>query len=192
MKDKLKSPCNECPFRKNSLPGYLGGVWTAKELHQTVMGEAPFPCHQTMEHREEDYSHCVGSIMYMNKNAKRCQNIQLSRLQAKFKDEDHSNILSLVEFVEHHQKATKTKSTTPNPPSEQEVNDVINDYYGIIDEGGCPDEYSEGVVQTLEHHLGERKENPAEEMEESAEEYNRGVQNAQNWIKGTGSRPNIT
>ena len=69
-----KTPCNECPFRKNSLAGWLA-EYTPTHLHQIVMGEQPFPCHLT---HEENISFdeakklplCNGALAYMKKNGK--------------------------------------------------------------------------------------------------------------------------
>jgi predicted Zn-ribbon and HTH transcriptional regulator len=109
MNSNLKEPCNACPFRKNSAAGYLGGRWTATELHQFVMSEGNFACHKTIEIDNvftDKNEHCVGSILYMNKNAKRCShNKERAALQEKFKDADKSNILNLVEFQQHHKDA---------------------------------------------------------------------------------------
>lgn len=106
MKKNLSAPCNECPFKKTSLPGYLGGVWNVSDLHLFVSHDKHFPCHKSMENNtEENYSHCVGSIMYLNQNKSMSKNKDIRELQLKFKDEDHSNILNLFEFAKHHKKA---------------------------------------------------------------------------------------
>lgn len=109
MNSNLKEPCNACPFRKNSAANYLGGRWTAIELHNFVMSEGNFACHKTIQTdgvEDTKTEHCVGSILYMNKNAKRCShNTERKKLQEKFKDADKSNILNLVEFQKHHKYA---------------------------------------------------------------------------------------
>ena len=110
MKNTFKKPCKDCPFLKNSLPNYLGGRWSASELHQFVMSEQSFACHNTIEEegqKKESVEHCVGSIMYMNKSAKMCGDKELFKLQKKFKSENHDNVMDLVEFHEHHKYAEK-------------------------------------------------------------------------------------
>jgi len=106
----MKNPCKACPFKKDSAPGWLGGVWTAQGLHIYIMQENPFACHKTIpENQEDDHEleHCVGSILYMNKNAKRCShNEKLADLQLAFKDyENIDDILGLKEFFERHKNA---------------------------------------------------------------------------------------
>ncbi len=124
MNNNLKDPCNACPFRKNSASGYLGGRWTAADLHRFVMSEGNFACHKTIEVdgvETERTEHCAGSILYMNKNAKRCShNKERKALQEKFKDADKSNILNLVEFMEHHKDAVVTEPIIVKTKQEQE------------------------------------------------------------------------
>lgn len=111
MGDGHKKPCNECPFRKNHLQGWLGGRWTARALHAFVMSEQKFACHKTIEEegKEAGTKVCIGSILYMNKNAKLCANPKMKKLQDKFRKEDTSNILNVSEFLEHHKNSIETK-----------------------------------------------------------------------------------
>lgn len=110
MKNNLKKPCKDCPFRKNSIPNYIGDRWTAIDLHRFIMSEQHFPCHNTVKEDEvesEEHEHCVGSIMYMNQSGKRCRDKRLAELQEKFRKENHENIMNLIEFNEHHKDAKK-------------------------------------------------------------------------------------
>lgn len=110
MENNLKKPCKDCPFLKSSLPSYLGDRWTANGLHQFVMSEGKFACHNTIKEdgvESDEHEHCVGSIKYMNKNAKRCSDKTLSELQTKFKSESNDDILNLRDFHEHHKDAKK-------------------------------------------------------------------------------------
>jgi hypothetical protein len=115
IKQNLKAPCNACPFRKNSAGGYLGGVWTAPDLHKFVMAEQVFACHKTIDEDNQpmpELELCAGSVMYMNNNAKRCRDPFLSKAQDKFRGQDTSNILSVPEFFEHHKIATTSTIKT--------------------------------------------------------------------------------
>lgn len=108
IKTNLKNPCNECPFRKNSLPGYLGGIYTPLTLHQHVMSENVFACHKTIKKNNQKINEleiCVGSIMYMNKNAKRCNDELLFNLQEEFRTKDTKNILSYPELSKYHKNS---------------------------------------------------------------------------------------
>lgn len=48
LPEPTKSPCNECPWRRNSLPGHLG-PHTAEEWVGLAHSEAPIACHKTIE-----------------------------------------------------------------------------------------------------------------------------------------------
>ena len=67
-KTNLKEPCAACPFMETAAPGWLGPFDSPKELHQRVMMEAPFSCHKTIDHDDQDQadddgpmgeSHCL-------------------------------------------------------------------------------------------------------------------------------------
>jgi hypothetical protein len=112
MKANLAKPCNDCPFRKNSLPGWLGPWETPLELHRFVMAENEFPCHKTMTDEfgddvpEHKQSYCRGAILYMKKNSKMpSYNSDLRELVCTADRADCKNILSVPDFIQHHQKA---------------------------------------------------------------------------------------
>lgn len=69
MDTKLTEPCKQCPFRKKSLPGYLG-PWNADELIASI-GYQPFPCHCTIKADSPTYDvpglqSCAGAAIYLN------------------------------------------------------------------------------------------------------------------------------
>lgn len=113
MKDTLKNPCNACPFRKNSLPGWLG-PWDATGLHQFVMNEGDFACHLTIPQDENNpviveaiTTRCAGSVLYLGKNCKSPRHEPLVTILNDAKaDSDYrtrlDNILNLREFSNHH------------------------------------------------------------------------------------------
>lgn len=104
--EHCKIPCNECPFRKNSLPGWLAD-YTPQSLHSFVMSENPFPCHMTHEvelsfEEAGEYPLCAGALRYMRKNAKMPRNPEVASIIKSFKPEDLENVLSTIEFFNHH------------------------------------------------------------------------------------------
>ena len=110
MKQSCIKPCAECPFKKDSVPSWLGPWDGAEELHKFVMGEGHLACHLTVDEDDEvseKTERCVGSILYMNKNFKSCRDATLSAVQKKLKDTDKTNILSSPEFIKHHGKFKK-------------------------------------------------------------------------------------
>lgn len=112
MKNNLKEPCNECPFRKNSIPGWLGGV-SVKDTYQGVMhDEENFACHLTRHRPEEEMSRCRGSLLFLRVN---CKSPRYNQPLIKAIDEiplktvKNCNILNGREFVEHHEKKKKKR-----------------------------------------------------------------------------------
>jgi hypothetical protein len=68
-------PCKDCPFRKDSLPGWLGAYETAEEfigIHYQC--EIRNPCHMTVDYTDpnwreglEEASPCAGqAVMFRN------------------------------------------------------------------------------------------------------------------------------
>lgn len=45
--EAVKEPCNDCPWRRESLPGWLGPQ-TADEWCEAAHGEVAIACHQTI------------------------------------------------------------------------------------------------------------------------------------------------
>lgn len=113
MIDHCKKPCNECPFRKNSLPGWLSN-YTVEELHSLVMEEVPFPCHITheedlqvnwLENKEERKPLlCSGALLYMKKSCKLPRRKDLAELVKSMNRKDCENILSIPDFFSYHSK----------------------------------------------------------------------------------------
>lgn len=51
MPDVLKEPCNQCPYRRKAMPGYLGES-TPEEFMASTMADYPMPCHKTIDYRD--------------------------------------------------------------------------------------------------------------------------------------------
>ena len=101
-----KKPCDECPFKKSSLPGWLAD-YTPTQLHGYVMSERPFPCHMTHEENltfqeAEDYPLCGGALAYMKKNAKMPRDRDMADYVKQIDKEQLEEILSTPEFFKHH------------------------------------------------------------------------------------------
>lgn len=54
-------PCQECPLRKNSAPGYLGG-YTAEQYLEILYSDAAIACHMSpgFPHDHSRQRHCTG------------------------------------------------------------------------------------------------------------------------------------
>lgn len=84
------------------MKGWLGNVWTPDDLKAQIMSESPFPCHLTMEEREEDYSLCRGSVLFMKKAGKIPRDFEFGQIVKQCSHSETENILSVKEFLEHH------------------------------------------------------------------------------------------
>jgi hypothetical protein len=73
----MKKPCKECPYLKNSLPGYLGDASYYPELFLNQL-ETPVlhPCHTAINWEEataeeiENAPICTGALQFMNNTCK--------------------------------------------------------------------------------------------------------------------------
>lgn len=129
----MKQPCHECPFRKKSLPGYVGGHDDAIEIFDLVSHDGKFPCHmQTnsiMESLEQDLDEddvlaptheqlfqqaveeapfCTGALIFMNQTCKRSRDPEVRKLQ----DEAGTNpdvFSSPADFLKHHRSKEYVK-----------------------------------------------------------------------------------
>lgn len=104
--------CNECPFRKDSIRGWLAD-YTPSHLHLLVMSEQPFPCHKTHDETLElseahKYPLCKGALAYMKKSGKSPRNPELKKLVQEVDADTLENTLGLKEFFEHHEIKEKS------------------------------------------------------------------------------------
>lgn len=102
------SPCAECPFRKKSLPGYVGGHDDIAEIDTLIQQDQKFPCHmatnsikehilnelggdeddvlgmsdeQAFYEATQQAPHCTGALQYMNNSCKRSRDERTRVLQ---------------------------------------------------------------------------------------------------------------
>ena len=48
-----KKPCEECPFRRTSMKGYVGDYQSVDDFYTAhVQADTPNPCHMTMDYSE--------------------------------------------------------------------------------------------------------------------------------------------
>lgn len=93
-------PCNECPFRKNSLPLHLG-QFSAEETKAIAHSDLEFMCHLTRG--KKNPSHCVGRMLYATKNCKSFWKPEMENERKRVKKLNTlDNILCMTEFLPHH------------------------------------------------------------------------------------------
>jgi hypothetical protein len=100
-KDFCIKPCVECPFKKSSIKGYLGG-FTIEETLDTANSEADFLCH--VSGRREVKKQCAGRMLFATKRAKNFRNEKLENIRKQVKDSNpnfNDDILGF-DFKSHH------------------------------------------------------------------------------------------
>ena len=86
------TPCGDCPWAKDALPGWLGTM-TAGEWIDAAHGEARVECHTLLG------AQCAGIATYRANVAKRCRNANILRLPA-----DREDVFSNPQdFLDHHE-----------------------------------------------------------------------------------------
>lgn len=113
-----KKICNQCPFSKNSAPGWLGGEIDAQQTLDIMQHEAMFPCHkQRLEDVEETHDGvmsgkipiCRGFMVSARASCKMFGSggefgAALLKLQQSMEitKEEKDAVLKRWEFLEHH------------------------------------------------------------------------------------------
>lgn len=107
MLHNLKSPCRECPFRKTSIPGWLGPDSPAEVIAQ-VHSEGGYGCHMLLEGRgdedgvvpREEAEHCAGAMLHANLTHKQYRNKEMAEHQGRI-SKCKVKVMGW-EFLEHH------------------------------------------------------------------------------------------
>lgn len=114
MDNVCKKLCNECPFSKNSAPGFLPG-YNVTDFQNMMQRDIFFPCHMMMPDRDltmEETSRlvkmgqmkmCRGYLESMIKSCVMPRDPLLARMRNEVKTEGISeNSMSTHEFFKHH------------------------------------------------------------------------------------------
>lgn len=109
MSEFQKKPCIECPFRKQSLPGYLGG-YTIEETMAVSLSEQSFHCHMTREGNDNHYlgepKECAGRLLFASNVAKsfRDKDLEAMRVATKVYNPNHNEEILGFDMKSHHTK----------------------------------------------------------------------------------------
>ena len=91
------SPCSDCPWRRDSVPGWLGSM-TSDEWLALAHGEGQADCHTTV--RPDGGAHaCAGLAIYRANVCKAPRDPNVMRLPA-----DRVKVFSFNEFKKHHDR----------------------------------------------------------------------------------------
>ncbi len=106
----MKKPCIECPFRKESCPGYLGDSSYNPEVFLATIEHSPIPCHKVIDwevasdeeiERESWEQPCIGSLQFQRNSLKQPRDPDYRELVSGVeKNEDVFNWKQ--EFIKHH------------------------------------------------------------------------------------------
>ena len=58
MLPNMKKPCAKCPFRKDTIEGWLG-----KKRMEEILSEKNFVCHKTAYGEDKDRRQCAGHML---------------------------------------------------------------------------------------------------------------------------------
>jgi len=100
-----KNPCPECPYRKSSTPGYLGGN-DPKEYAKALHLDTVVPCHMRSEYDEDGtvdvVAVCPGHLMAQKRVCKRTEHPEAKAAwDQKAYEANRDDILGF-DFYDHH------------------------------------------------------------------------------------------
>jgi hypothetical protein len=96
----VNSPCMDCPWRRDSSPGWLG-PYTAQEWIEMAHSDVPIACHRTIATPESGWDgalQCAGSASFRANVAKSPRDPRVAQ-QPPRDDVFQSN----AEFIDHHE-----------------------------------------------------------------------------------------
>jgi len=109
-KNACKKLCKECPFKKDSMKGYLGEASGDPESFLQSMEYDPIPCHLQVDWENDTdeeienkcFSHpCIGSLQFMNNSCKLPFSKEYRALQDSV-DKNPEVFNWRAEFIRHH------------------------------------------------------------------------------------------
>lgn len=106
-----KAPCKQCPFRKTSMPGWLGAA-PPEMFIANIMGEQPSPCHLSIDYDKKDWAEkweagkigklCTGALIMAAHSAKQARN---QRMLPVVPTDTETVFKTPQDFLDHHNNA---------------------------------------------------------------------------------------
>lgn len=96
VKTQPTSPCSDCPFRRDALPGWLGNG-TVEEWVLLAHGEGVSECHAMVAPNGSNYQ-CAGLAVYRANVCKSPRDPKAFRLPP-----NRETVFSFGEFKKHHE-----------------------------------------------------------------------------------------
>ncbi len=142
--DLMTSPCNECPFRLKSLPGYVGGHGDMMEITDLLQHDQKFPCHmqvsaisehlldatdgdgdlgltESQAHNQAclEAKHCAGALYYMNGSAKRSRDEKIASLQDAARALPRDDVFTAMPVLLQHHRSARWAAIKAKMPKSQ-------------------------------------------------------------------------
>ncbi len=100
--------CKECPYRKQSAPGYLGEASFNPELFLGQLdGPLLHPCHLSVDFETEDYSkasYCQGALQFAKNTCKFLGDNKANQLARELTIDSTEIFARRQDFIDHHSK----------------------------------------------------------------------------------------
>lgn len=104
--EQHSAPCKQCPWRKDSAPGWLGSSSPLEFLQQSE-AELRMPCHLHVDYESEDWQtkqasapQCVGRAVHFKNRFKTPRNTELIKADAVY----DSVFTNPQDFIDHHSR----------------------------------------------------------------------------------------
>lgn len=131
-------PCGACPWRRSSLPGWLGASSPEGFVATLILDVEPLPCHSTIDYNRPDWHSrwmrgtdkraklCAGAAIAA-RNTLRCL-----KHHAPVEPDRETVFATFAEFIEHH-RAAPVHSWHDAPPGHPERMSVdrVREYVGL-------------------------------------------------------------
>lgn len=99
-----KTPCSECPWRREHMPGWLGGYSIDAFLGQIQHDGPPLPCHKTIPTGGEARSMCAGALIFMRNSCKSAQHPDYGDAREQVEPDPVAVFQWPHEFRAHHEQ----------------------------------------------------------------------------------------
>jgi hypothetical protein len=121
-KKQHTSPCSDCPFRRDSIPGWLGTL-SVEDWVQLAHGEGAADCHTTKQPGGKGGWACAGLAIYRANICKSPRDAKAMRLKP-----DTKLVFSFGEFRKHHTEGIKVVKKEPvekGPKTDEQIDAEI-------------------------------------------------------------------
>lgn len=131
---QFKKPCNDCPFRRAALQGWLGGAGPEWFVDSALADYADYgfpvgpqvaPCHKTIDYTDKDWltsqaddaAACAGALIFARNNHKSPRDPERAKAVASVERDTEDVFATPQEFIEHHRSGEfKSWENADEPP----------------------------------------------------------------------------